>query len=124
MSKRSVSDATEKSKKENLNEILWIPQAEQKAKIGPAGTQGLLKLPCCISDDCYIKILKDKEDKKKKEEEKEKRKKECEEEAERKWIEKEQKAVLKEAKKSTLKGWRVRKPAKKVKPETSSSDNS
>ena len=42
----------------------------------------------------------------------------------RKQIEKEQKAVLKEVKKSALKGQRVRKPGKKVKPETSSSDDS
>ena len=42
----------------------------------------------------------------------------------RKQIEKEQKAVLKEAKKSAPKGQRARKPAKKVEPETSSSNNS
>ena len=123
----SASGATEKSKKEKLNEIFQIPQAEQKAKMGPACMQGLPKLPCCVSDDCYIKMLKDKEDKKKKkkeEEEKEKRKKGCEEKAEKKQTEEKQKAALKEAKKSILKGQRVRKPAKKVKPETSSSDDS
>ena len=37
---------------------------------------------------------------------------------------KEQKAVLKEAKKSALKGRRARKPARKVEPETLSSDDS
>ena len=80
----SVSDATEKSKKEKLDEIFQIPWAEQKAKMGPAHMQGLPKLPHCISDDHYIKILKDKEDKKKKEEkEKEKRKKEHEEKVDR-----------------------------------------
>ena len=61
----SASNATEKSKKEKLNEIFRIPQAEQKAKMGPAHTQGLQKLPCCILDDHYIKMLKDKEDRKK-----------------------------------------------------------
>ena len=55
--------------------------------MGPAHTQGLPKLPCCISDDHYIKMLRDKEDKKKEEVEA-KRKKECEEKAERKWIKK------------------------------------
>ena len=79
-----ASDAAEKSKKEKLDEIFQIPRAEQKAKTGPACMQGLPKLPRCISDECYIKMLKDKEDKKKKEEEeKEKRKKEREEKAER-----------------------------------------
>ena len=118
-----ASDAAEKSKKEKLDEIFQIPQAEQKAKTGPACMQGLPKLPHCISDECYIKILKEKEDKKKKEEEeKEKRKKEHEEKAERKRIEKEQKAALKEAKKATLKGRRVRKPPKRFEQETSSSD--
>ena len=88
----SATDAAEKSKKEKLDEIFQIPWAEQKAKMGPACMQGLPKLPCCISDECYIKMLKEKEDKKKKEEEeKEKRKKECEEKAEKKHIEKEQK---------------------------------
>ena len=43
--------------------------------MGPACMQGLPKLPCCILDNSYFKILKDKEDKKKEEEEKEKRKK-------------------------------------------------
>ena len=66
---------TEKSKKEKRDKIFQIPQAEQKAKIGPARTQGLPKLPCCILDDHHIKI-KDKE-------EKEKRKKECKEKADR-----------------------------------------
>ena len=80
----SASNTTEKSKKEKLDEIFQIPQAEQKAKMGPACTQGLPKLPHCILDDCYIKMLKDKEDKKKKEEEeKERRKKECKEKADR-----------------------------------------
>ena len=75
-----ASDAAEKSKKEKLDEIFQIPWAEQKEKMGPACLQGLPKLPHCISDECYIKMLKEKEDKKKKEEEeKEKRKKECEE---------------------------------------------
>ena len=101
---KSASDATEKSKKEKLDNIFCIPQAEQKAKMGQACTQGLPKLPHYISDDHYIKMLKDKEDKKKEEEEQEKRKKECEEKEEKKQIEKEQKAVLKEVKKSTLKG--------------------
>ena len=85
---KGASDATEKSKKEKLDEIFQIPQAEQKAKMGPGCMQGLPKLPHCISDNCYIKMLKGKEDKKKKEEEKEKRKKEHEEKAERKQIEK------------------------------------
>ena len=84
-----ASDAAEKSKKEKLDEIFQIPRAEQKAKMGPARMQGLPKLPCCISDERYIKMLKEKEDKKKEEEETEKRKKECEEKAERKCIEKE-----------------------------------
>ena len=99
-----ASDAAETSKKEKLDEIFQIPWAEQKAKRGPACMQGLPKLPRCISDEHYIKMLKDKEDKKKEEEEKEKRKKEREEKAERKRIEKEQKAELKEAKKATPKG--------------------
>ena len=81
-----ASDAAEKSKKEKPDEIFQIPWAEQKAKIGPAHMQGLPKLPCCISDERYIKMLKEKEDKKKEEEEKEKRKKEREEKAERKHI--------------------------------------
>ena len=81
-----ASDPAEKSKKEKLDEIFQIPQAEQRAKTGPVCMQGLPKLPCCISDECYIKMLK--EDKKKEEEEKEKRKKEHEEKAERKHIEK------------------------------------
>ena len=42
----------------------------------------------------------------------------------REWIEKEQKAALKEVNKSTPKGRRASKPAKKVEPETSSSDDS
>ena len=75
------SDGAEKSKKQKLDEIFQIPWAEQKAKTGPAHMQGLPKLPCCISDECYIKMLKDKEDKKKEEEEK--RKKEHEEKAEK-----------------------------------------
>ena len=101
-----ASDAAEKSKKEKLDEIFQIPWAEQKAKMGPTRMQGLPKLPHCTSDERYIKMLKEKEDKKKtEEEEKEKRKKECEEKAERKHIEKIQKAALKEeAKKATLKG--------------------
>ena len=78
--------------------------------------QGLPKLPCCISDERYIKILKEKEDRKKR--------KEFEEKAGRKHIEKEQKAALKEAKKATLKRQQVRKPPKKFEPETSSSDES
>ena len=61
-----ASDAAEKSKKEKLDEIFQIPRAEQKAKMGPAHMQGLPKLPCCISDERYIKMLKEKEDKKKK----------------------------------------------------------
>ena len=40
-----ASDAAEKSKKEKLDEIFQIPQAEQKAKTGPARMQGLPKLP-------------------------------------------------------------------------------
>ena len=44
----SASDTPEKSKKEKLNEIFRIPQAEQKAKIGPACMQGLPKLPHCV----------------------------------------------------------------------------
>ena len=85
-----ASDVIEKSKKEKLDEIFQIPLAEQKAKT--ACMQGLPKLPHCISDDCYIKMLKEKEDNKKKEkEEKEKRKKEHEERADRKQIEKEKK---------------------------------
>ena len=87
-----ASDAAEKSKKQKLDEIFQIPHTEQKAKTGPVRMQGLPKLPRCILDERYIKMLKDKEDKKKKEEEeKEKRKKEREEKAERKRIEKEQK---------------------------------
>ena len=62
----SASDTTEKSKKEKLDEIFQIPQVEQKAKMGPACMQGLPKLLHYVSDDRYIKILKDKEDKKKK----------------------------------------------------------
>ena len=58
-----ASDAAEKSKKEKLDEIFQIPQAEQKAKTGPARMQGLPKLPHCISDERYIKMLKEKEDK-------------------------------------------------------------
>ena len=58
MSIKSVSDTTEKSKKEKLDEIYQIPQAEQKANMGPACTQGLPKLPHCITDDHYIKMLK------------------------------------------------------------------
>ena len=42
---KGASDATEKSKKEKLNEIFQIPWAEQKAKTGPACMQGLPKLP-------------------------------------------------------------------------------
>ena len=42
----------------------------------------------------------------------------------REWIEKEQKAALKEAKKSALKGQRVRKPPKRFEWETLSSDES
>ena len=61
-----ASNAAEKSKKEKLDEIFQIPRAEQKAKTGPACMQGLPKLPCCISDERYIKMLKDKEDKRKK----------------------------------------------------------
>ena len=79
----SASDTTEKSKKEKLNKIFQITQLEQKAKMGPAHMQGLPKLPHCILDYHYIKMLKDKEDKKKKEEAKEKRKKELEEKAEK-----------------------------------------
>ena len=60
-----ASDTAEKSKKEKLDEIFQIPRAEQKAKTGPACMQGLPKLPRCISDEHYIKMLKDKEDKKK-----------------------------------------------------------
>ena len=102
---KGASNAAEKSKKEKLDEIFQIPWAEQKAKTGPACMQELPKLPCCISDELNIKMLKEKKDKKKKEEEeKEKRKKERKEKAERKHIEKEQKAMLKEAKKATLKG--------------------
>ena len=52
----SISDTTEKSKKEKLDEILQIPQAEQKTKEGPACMQGLQKLPCCILDNHYIKM--------------------------------------------------------------------
>ena len=48
---KGASDAAEKSKKEKLDEIFQIPQAEQKAKTGPACMQGLLKLPHCISDE-------------------------------------------------------------------------
>ena len=62
----STSDPKEKSKKENLDKIFQIPQAEQKAKMEPAHTQGLPKLPRCISDDHSIQMLKDKGDKKKK----------------------------------------------------------
>ena len=65
---KGASDAKEKLKKEKLYEIFQIPQAEQKAKMGPACMQGLRKLPSCISDDCYIKMLREKEDKKKEEE--------------------------------------------------------
>ena len=54
----SVSDATEKLKKEILDKTVRIPQAEQKAKMGPAGMQGLPKLLHCILDNCYIKMLK------------------------------------------------------------------
>ena len=63
---KDASDAAEKSKKEKLGEKFQIPRAEQKAKMGPACMQGLPKLPCCISDECYMKMLKEKEDKKKK----------------------------------------------------------
>ena len=98
---KGASDAAEKSKKEKLDEIFQIPWAEQKAKTGPAHMQGLPKLPCCISDERYIKMLKEKENKRRR---KKKRKKEHEEKAERKCIEKEQKAALKEAKKATLGG--------------------
>ena len=41
----SASDATERSKKEKLNKIFRIPEAEQKAKMGLAHTQGQPKLP-------------------------------------------------------------------------------
>ena len=68
---KSASDATEKSKKEKLDEIFQIPQAEQKAKMGPAHMQGLPKLPCCISDNRYIKMLKEEEDKRREEKEEE-----------------------------------------------------
>ena len=42
-------------------------QVEQMAKMGPACMQGQSKFPHYISDDHYIKMLKDKEDKKEEE---------------------------------------------------------
>ena len=100
----SVNEEMEKSKEAKLDKIFGVLQVQQKAKRGPVQTQGLPKLLQGISDERYIKMLKEKEGKKKKEVEKKKRKKEHEEKAERKWIEKEQKAALKEAKKSVPKG--------------------
>ena len=64
----------QRSQRRKNDKIFRIPQAEQKAKMGPACMQGLPKLPHCISDEPYIKMLKDKEDKKKKEEEKKRKK--------------------------------------------------
>ena len=103
----SASDATEKLKKEKLNEIFQIPQAEQKAKMGPTCMQGLPKLPHCISDECYIKMLKDKE-------EKEKRKKECEEKAERKHTEKKQKAAYERGKKVSTEGTKSKETTQEI----------
>ena len=61
-----IEGASDAAEKEKLNEIFQIPRAEQKAKMGPAHMQGLPKLPRCISDEHYIKMLKEKEDKRKK----------------------------------------------------------
>ena len=69
----SASDATQKSKKEKLDKIFQIPQAEHKAKMGPACTKGLSKLPHCISDNHYIKMLKDKEIRRRRKKKKRKR---------------------------------------------------
>ena len=117
---KSASDTTEKLKKEKLDKIFRIPQAEQKAKVGPACTQGLLKLPHCILDDRYIKMLKDKEDMKKERRKRGRKNVKRKQKADRERTE----GNIKRGEEVYTEGAKSEEASKKVKPETSSSDNS
>ena len=85
-------DAAPKDKKSMIDEILKLPGVKEKKQMGGAWMQGL---PCCVSDEQFRAILKEKEDKKKEEEEKLKCKQEWEAKAEAKRLEKQKKEAWK-----------------------------